>query len=132
MATLELTRSGIKFTDAKQATARRGILKVEGTPFETIERADGQKVLRSGTYTCDMAFCKTSSGKSKQGIRVLGVYGNSVCFHAATYPHELDACIAPGMTRLPDGVGRSEQAMAQIFRSVGGFTPGKTLELEVH
>jgi hypothetical protein len=132
MATMTMKRTGITVTDSQGATGKRGTLTVEGTDYHSIERGDGYKYLRPGTYDCEMAYWTSSGGTKAEAIRVLGSYSaGRIYIHPANWPHQLAGCIAPGTTKLPDGVRNSAKALKSILTALGGFSLGKKVSLEV-
>lgn len=132
MADLLYKRTGTTCVDSEGATGKRGTLALADKSWHTVERADGYKWLRPGTYQCEMAYRTSSSGKKSKAIRVLGSYSaGRIYIHSANWPHQLKGCIAPGTTKLSGGVGNSRNAIKSIFNALGGFAVGKAVTLQV-
>ena len=129
---LVLVRTGEVFEDAKGVEGIRGELTLGPVSFPTVERGDGYKMLPLGTYECEMGWISFSGGRTARAIRVLGEYSmGRIYVHPANYPSQLAGCIAPGMTIEEDGVGRSRDAMRQIFDALGGWLKDRPVRLLV-
>jgi hypothetical protein len=132
MADLVFTRNGATCADSSGATGRRGTLALGDRSWYAIERDDGYKWLRPGTYSCEMGYVTFHAGQQVQAIRVLGDYSHGrIYIHPANRPSQLAGCIAPGTTETDDGVGGSRDAMSDIFNGLGGFRAGASVSLEV-
>lgn len=137
--TMELKRTGEVFSGEPGVTGNRGLLVVCGESFFTIERGGRYVTLPSGTFEC---FMENNSSKGRCfRVRAEGDGGHHVktqagdwagiLIHSANYPSELLGCVAPGLTKLADGVGKSRDAMAKIFQLLGGFSVGGMCYLKV-
>lgn len=130
MVSIVYTRSSDSVSDGT-ANGRRGNIKIGGKSWHTIERLDGYKWVRPGTYEAEFGYWTSSSGKKSKAIRILGVYNNRIYFHPANKPSELKGCIAPGLSKIASGVGSSRNALRAIFDELGGFAAGKKLHLKI-
>lgn len=128
---IQYTRLKKTLNDGK-ANGRRGTLTINGKTWHTVERMDGYKWLRPGTYDCEFGLWTSGSGKKSKAIRVLGSYSKGrIYIHPANYPKQLAGCIAPGKTQLAGGVGASRKAIGEIFSALGGWKANKKLKLTV-
>ncbi len=83
------------------ANGKRGKIEIDGKSWHSIERMDGYKWLRPGSYECEFGLWTSSSGKKSKAIRVLGDYSNGrIYIHPANKPSQLTGCIAPGKTTI--------------------------------
>ncbi|MEM8500197.1 MAG: DUF5675 family protein [Pseudomonadota bacterium] len=132
-ATIKLRYQRLEGTvnDGK-ANGKVGLIEINSKSFHSIERMDGYKWLRPGSYECEFGVWTSSSGKKSQAIRVLGDYSKGrIYIHPANKPSQLAGCIAPGVTKTDIGVGRSKEALLEIFRECGGYVEGKKITLKV-
>lgn len=114
------------------ANGKRGSIEVSEKSWHSIERMDGYKWLRPGTYECEFALWTSSSGKKSKAIRVLGDYSDGrIYIHPANKPSQLAGCIAPGTSKTNVGVGSSRDALSEIFTALGGYVEGKKVTLSV-
>lgn len=121
---------------------------IEQLIFPTIERWGDYVSLVPGRYICECGWWTARSGQRRRAIRVVltkeqffWIYGRRdgvrpselgrIYFHPANYPHELEGCIAPGLREVERGVSASRRAMDILFESLGGWSEGRRLEVEV-
>lgn len=131
MADMEYERLDGTVNDGN-ANGKRGKIEINGKSWHSIERMDGYKWLRPGSYECEFGLWTSSSGKKSKAIRVLGDYSNGrIYIHPANKPSQLAGCIAPGKTTTNVGVGSSRDALIEIFDSLGGYVEGKKITLRV-
>ena len=99
--------------------------------FDCIERANGFKHIKPGTYTVIMT--PRNRYRSNEELHIIeGRNNNNVFIHAAPYPCYLDGCIAPGSEVWEGyGVKNSRGALINLIKAMGGWDPGKRFTLEV-
>ena len=128
--TIELNRED-ETVSCDGAKGRRGTIKISGNTWHSIERMDGYKWLRPGTYDATFAEWTSSTGNKSKSIRVLNIYDNRIYIHPANKPVQLAGCIAPGKAIADCGVASSKDALQEIFDELGGYDAGKRLKLKV-
>ncbi len=144
---MTLTRSGVFITSkgkdcidgvVKEVRGERGILNVMGKEFHTIERTSTMR-LPVKVIECTMikheskgqCFYPRADGEYGHGKRTdTGAWGG-ILIHAASFPHHLSGCLAPGRTILTTGIGESREALDDIFTALGGFGEGRKVYLTV-
>ena len=144
---MTLTRLGVFITSkgkdcidgvVREVRGERGILNVMGQEFHTIERTSTMR-LPVKVIECTMInhstkgkiFYPRPDGEFGHGKKTAtGVWGG-ILIHAASYPHHLSGCLAPGRTILTTGIGESREALDDIFIALGGFTEGRKVYLTV-
>jgi hypothetical protein len=109
----------------------RGILRVNGTLYFTIEREILKYVhIPLGTYTLNMesSATKTRGDAPRRQFRIMGhnVPGErgglaNLLIHDNNYPGQNTGCISPGKMQIIGGVGESRIAMGELFNACGGF-----------
>ena len=67
MKTLKYSRGKETVNDG-QANGKRGTIEVGSKSWFSIERMDGYKWLRPGSYKCEFAYWTSSSGKKSKAI----------------------------------------------------------------
>jgi|GEM_PF-1504763 len=143
MENLYLFRKGVQVSskdkNGKMVSGERGELYVQGIRFYTIERRGGFLTLPKGRYECVMEV-SAKVGRMFR-VAVAGYYGHNLItkskkpaamlIHKANLPHEVEGCVAPGLSMTKNGVEQSEKALNQIFQLCGGFSAGKKVWLVV-
>lgn len=144
---MTLTRSGVFITSkgkdcidgvVREVRGERGILNVMGKEFHTIERTSTMR-LPVKVIECTMIdhsskgkiFYPTADGEYGHGKRTDKGTPGGILIHAASYPHHLSGCLAPGRIILTTGIGESREALDDIFIALGGFTVGRKVHLTV-
>lgn len=132
---LILFRTGETFRHPRGAQGIRGQLIVNPrSPMSftchTLERGDGRKHLPEGEYQCEFGYWTTKKGLRIKAIRVLGAYSvgrheesrGRIYLHPANWPHQLEGCIAVGLSTTPNGIKGSTAALLSVFDHLGGWT----------
>lgn len=129
---LTIARTGETFTDRRGAEGRRLWVTVGPLSLPAIERGDGYKWLRPGVYDVEFGWWTSSRGARARAIRVLGEYSKGrIYLHPSNYPHQLQGCIAPGLSQHPFGVVSSQKAIQILCDALGGWREGYRLKMEV-
>lgn len=118
----------------------------------TVERGDGYARMKPGAFVAradvyrPRGAASTVSGLPQviQALRVLNVpvwrrvrgelikvFLDTLLFHPANRPDQLEGCVAPGCQPTAYGVQRSTLAMSYVFEMLGGFRRGEEYELTV-
>ena len=143
----------ILIRDTSTPTCTLGLLHVGGHVFHTLERPwvpdPASKCGRKGVSCVAPGVYRLVKHNTEAHPKVwalvnpaLGVYHQptdvpagcehitrtAVLIHPANYPHEIRGCIAPGMSRGPNAVWNSRQAMKKL-RELVPWTNDHTLEI---
>lgn len=143
MENLYLFRKGVqvssKDNNGNVTLGERGELYVQGIRFYTIERRDGFLQLPKGRYECVMEVSEKVGRMFR--VAIAGHYGHNLLtkakkpaamlIHTANFPHQVEGCVAPGLSITRNGVEQSAKAMDEIFQLCGGFGLGKKVWLMV-
>jgi hypothetical protein len=139
--TIFLKRTGVFISSQGsngEVRGERGIMKVFGREFPTIERTS---TMRVPAKIIQFKMEEHSRLGKIFNLQKDGLFGHEkknednkygyIYVHAANYPHQLSGCVAPGRSILTTGVNDSRKAMEDIITLLGGFDPSKTFYLNV-
>jgi hypothetical protein len=141
--TVYLFRTGTQVTsknkEGKAAVGERGYLFMGLDYLYTIERRGGYVTLPSGNFECTMeqhkrlgkVFRVKAEGANGHNVRNNRGILAGILIHAASYPHHVEGCVAPGRTQINNGVGKSSEAMEALFTYCGGWGVGKKMMMAV-
>ena len=139
------TLDGGKDDQGRPALGIRGYMMAGAVSYYTIERSGGYVTLPNGMFELTMEEYKypnKEDGTRRQfRVKAEGELGHNVpkqgggwagiLIHRASYPKHLLGCVAPGKTKITNGISQSKEAMEEIFNFCGGFGVGNKAILVV-
>ncbi|MSU57772.1 MAG: hypothetical protein EXS35_06250 [Pedosphaera sp.] len=128
---MKLIRSGKTFTDSQGAVGEWAELWVGANRYDALERAGGYVRLRSGKTYEVKCYKSSRLGQVLSPVHEIRNQKGEIArirIHAASYPHHLAGCIAPGRRNGNANVlSDSKASLLHIFSLLGGWEDGKSV-----
>lgn len=110
---------------------RRLIIEAPGIVVPAIENALDPDFFPEGEHTLVMTTMATRRDGWGKRVKWFWLEGTEMGIHPANFASDLKGCIGAGLSMSVNGVVKSREAQARLFRAFGGYADGRRVRCVV-